>query len=348
MRAVDSPASARRGGTLRVDRPVSLRDEAGAARGGLVLWRVVIVAVLFSACGASVGAAIPADELLQSLRPSADVNDFAGILTPPERESLEQRCRELREKTGAQLSVVILDSLRGGEINDFTVKLFERWGVGQAGKDNGVMLLVALQERKARIEVGYGLEPILTDALAGRILDQQLFPAFRQQQYAAGLRAAVDHLIEILVRNEPAPAVLPPPPMQWDEAFCLLLFLIPFSAIPAFLLGLGVRHKQFGILLPGLVFLGFTLFFTVMARFPWWGYVLLLPGNLAAALFGYHAQLLAMPSGRGRRRSPPGGWMWGGSSWGGGASWGGGGFSGGSWGGFGGGRSGGGGASGGW
>ncbi len=304
--------------------------------------------MLFSASGASLGAAIPSDELLQSLRPSADVNDFAGILSPSERESLEQRCRELREKTGAQLTVVILDSLRGGQIDDFTVKLFERWKVGQAGKDNGVMLLIALQERRARIEVGYGLEPILTDALAGRILDQQLFPAFRQQQYAAGLSAAVDRIIEVIVRNEPAPAVLPPPAMPWDEALCFLLFLIPFSAFPALLLGLGVRHKQFGMLVPGLVFLGFTVMFTVMARFPWWGYLVLLPFDTAAALFGYHAKLLAVPRGRGWRRTPPGGWTWGEGSWGGGSSWSGGGFSGGSWGGFGGGRSGGGGASGGW
>jgi uncharacterized protein len=324
--------------TLVPDRP---------ARVGLTLWRVVIVALLYSASGIPVWAAIPADELLQSLRPSADVNDFAGLLTPAERESLEQRCRELREQSGAQLSIVLLDSLRGGEIDDFAVKLFERWGVGQAGKDNGVMLLVALQERQARIEVGYGLEPILTDALAGRILDQHLFPAFRRQQYAAGLRAAVDQIVEIIVRNEPAPAVLPPPPMRGSETLCFLLFLIPFSAFPAFLLGLGVRQKQLGMIFLGLVFLGFTLFFTVLARFPWWGYLVLLPFDTAAALFGYRARLLAMPSVRGRRSTPVS-WTWGGSSWGGGSSWSGGGFSGGSWGGFGGGRSGGGGASGGW
>jgi uncharacterized protein len=304
--------------------------------------------VLFSAAGAPLGAAIPSDELLQSLRPSADVNDFAGILSPSERESLEQRCRELRAKTGAQLTVVILDSLRGGQIDDFTVKLFERWGVGEKGKDNGVMLLVALQERRARIEVGYGLEPILTDALAGRILDQQLFPAFRRQEYAAGLRAAVDRIFEIVVRNEPAPAALPPPEMRWDEVLCFLLFMIPFSALPAFLLGLGIRHQQFGMVLPALAFLGFALFFTVGVRFPWWGYVALLPFDIAAALFGYHAKMLEIPRSRGRRHAPPGGWTWGGGSWGGGSSWSDGGFSGGSWGGFGGGRSGGGGASGGW
>jgi uncharacterized protein len=85
---------------------------------------------------------------------------------------------ELRRKTGAQFAVVTLKSLEGGQIDDFANKLFKKWGVGEKGKNNGIMLLVAMQDRKARIEVGYGLEPILPDALAGRVLDEQLFPAF--------------------------------------------------------------------------------------------------------------------------------------------------------------------------
>src|SRR6478672_5253052 len=148
---------------------------------------------------------LPTDRLLRSLQPSADVNDFAGVLKPAEREALEQRCKALREKTGAQLAVVTLKSLEGGQIDDFAVKLFKRWGIGDKEKKNGILLLVAIQDRKARIEVGYGLEPILPDALAGRILNEQLFPAFRQQRYADGLTAAVNRIAEIVERNEPAP-----------------------------------------------------------------------------------------------------------------------------------------------
>src|SRR5215213_4652884 len=102
-------------------------------------------------------AQIPADKLLQSLRPAADVNDYAGILSPAEKTALEQRCRQLRDKNGAQLAVVVLQSLQGGQIDDFAVKLFKQWGIGQQGKNNGILLLVALDDRKARIEVGYGL-----------------------------------------------------------------------------------------------------------------------------------------------------------------------------------------------
>src|SRR6185437_11437725 len=85
---------------------------------------------------------------------------------------------------------------------------FKQWGIGQKDQKNGILLLVAIQDRKARIEVGYGLEPILPDALAGRILNGQLFPAFKQQRYADGLTAAVNRIIEIMEKNEPAPANL--------------------------------------------------------------------------------------------------------------------------------------------
>src|SRR5690348_1353954 len=76
--------------------------------------------------------AAPFDDLLNSLQPTANVNDFAGILNPEERLALEERCQQLQAKTGTQLSVVTIKSLAGGEVDDFTNKLFARWGVGQA------------------------------------------------------------------------------------------------------------------------------------------------------------------------------------------------------------------------
>ena len=111
---------------------------------------------------------------------------------------------QLQQKTSAQFAVVTLKSLQGGEIDDFTNKLFAQWGVGEKGKNNGLMLLVALEDRKARIEVGYGLEPILPDALAGRVLDENLFPAFREHRYAQGLTQAVARAAEIVERGVPA------------------------------------------------------------------------------------------------------------------------------------------------
>ena len=161
---------------------------------------------LVPATGVALGQAIPADALLQQLKPQGHVNDLANLLGAAERSALEERLVQLRAKTGAEVAVVTLASLQGGQIDDFAHKLFQKWGIGKKGSDNGVLLLVALQDRKARIEVGYGLEAILPDALAGRVLDEQLFPAFKQQRYAEGLRQAVERIAGIIERNEPAPA----------------------------------------------------------------------------------------------------------------------------------------------
>jgi uncharacterized protein len=255
------------------------------------------------------------------------------------------------------LAVVIVRSLQGGQVDDFTVKLFQRWGVGQDQKKNGVMLLVALDDRKARIEVGYGLEPILPDALAGRILREQLFPAFKQKQYGPGLSAAVNRIAEIVERGEPAPPEAQGIPL--DGLACLLPFLVMFSSLPALIIGRSLRDGKIGPVFFLLIFVGFPYLFAAFAGTPWWAYLVLAGFNVAAIAYGYRTDWFDWrPRGNSRQsgRRLSDGWQWGdyssgGGSWGGGSSWSGGGFSGGgggSWGGFGGGSSGGGGASGGW
>ncbi len=302
---------------------------------------------------------LPTDRLLRSLQASADVNDFAGVLKPAERDALEQRCKELREKTGAQLAVVTLKSLEGGQVDDFAVKLFQRWGIGDKEKKNGILLLVAIQDHKARIEVGYGLEPILPDALAGRILEQNLVPAFRQQRYNDGLTAVVNRIIEIVERNEPAPANVGPRNIEINPFLVGLAFPALFVAIGSFALGASLRTLrgcQAPMLLP---FIGIPFMIGWALAFPWAPML----HTLLGIVFGYLGWLTGRGGGR-KRRSwnqgpgawgwPPGGdWSsggWSGGGWSGGDWSGGGSFSGGSssWGGFGGGSSGGGGASVGW
>jgi len=130
----------------------------------------------------------PAEQELQErLNPSGYVNDFAGVFKPEQRQDLEQFLAELERKTTSQVAVVTVPSLEGNEIRDFANRLFERWGIGQKGKDNGVLMVAAIQDRQAWIEVGYGLEPIIPDARAGRILDQYVIPYFKQGDYGAGL-----------------------------------------------------------------------------------------------------------------------------------------------------------------
>ena len=159
---------------------------------------LLAIAILTCLNGSVAQAATPSDTLLQNLQPEGPISDFAGLMSPDERVAILNRLKELRRKTGTQFALVTIQSLEGGQIDDFTVRLFNRWGVGEKGKNNGVMLLVAIQDRKARVEVGYGLESILTDAQADRILKEQLFPSFKQQHYAEGLSLAVSRIAEII------------------------------------------------------------------------------------------------------------------------------------------------------
>jgi uncharacterized protein len=129
-------------------------------------------------------------------KPTERVNDAAGILSAAAKSSIEAKLAAYERETSNQIVVATIPTLGGEEINDFTNRLFERWGLGQKGRDNGVLLLVAMEDRKARIEVGYGLEDRLTDALSRRILEERLFPAFREKQFASGISEACDGIIQ--------------------------------------------------------------------------------------------------------------------------------------------------------
>ena len=132
--------------------------------------------------------------------PTGHVNDFAGVLDDSSRQRIEAVCRELESKTGAQLAVVTVKSLDGEPIEDYAVKLFEKWGIGAKEKSDGVLLLLALQERRSRIEVGYGLEAVITDGTAGELL-RDLRPYFRSNQYGDGLYAGTIDLADRIARS---------------------------------------------------------------------------------------------------------------------------------------------------
>lgn len=128
------------------------------------------------------------DELLQQLlkhKASSYVIDSARVIPEPQKQQMHAVSQELREKTGAVIVVVTLPSLQGGSLEDFSVKLAQGWGIGES--DQGVLLLFVLEDRKVRIEVGYGLEHVINDAKAGRIIRENMIPYFQQQAYASGL-----------------------------------------------------------------------------------------------------------------------------------------------------------------
>ncbi|MFM7178058.1 MAG: TPM domain-containing protein [Bacteroidota bacterium] len=133
--------------------------------------------------------------------PTRLCNDFTGTLTTEEMAELEAFCVALDQATSVQLCLVVVQDMDGMEVSDFANRLFERWGIGRAQQDDGVLLLMALSERKIRIENGYGLESILTDALSRRLIEQDIVPAMRANGLAAALNAGANGIAAI-VRGE--------------------------------------------------------------------------------------------------------------------------------------------------
>jgi uncharacterized protein len=126
------------------------------------------------------------------------VVDQAGILDAAARSRLETKLQDLESKTTTQLVVVTLRSLDGYDIADYGYQLGRHWGIGQKGKNNGAVLIVAPTERKVRIEVGYGLEGTLTDAVTRLIIDHAILPRFRASDFAGGIERGVDDIIQVL------------------------------------------------------------------------------------------------------------------------------------------------------
>jgi uncharacterized protein len=129
------------------------------------------------------------------------VNDFADVIAPSHAENLTALCAELERKTTAQVAVVTMQSTYPLHVEPYAVNLFERWGIGQKGKDNGILILLAIEQRNVRIEVGYGLEGAVPDAEAGRIIRTQMIPSFRYDDYSTGLLKGTVAVVQAVARE---------------------------------------------------------------------------------------------------------------------------------------------------
>ncbi|MGB0918262.1 MAG: TPM domain-containing protein [Flavobacteriales bacterium] len=125
------------------------------------------------------------------------VNDYTNTLSKSEVRQLEQKLVAYDKESSVQIAAVVINSLDGYEISDYAFRLGEKWGIGQAGTDNGALILVSMKDRKMWIATGYGLEGTLTDALAKRIIENEMKPRFRNNDYAGGLSAASDAIIQV-------------------------------------------------------------------------------------------------------------------------------------------------------
>nr|WP_313632399.1 YgcG family protein [Brevundimonas naejangsanensis] len=175
--------------------PSVLARRAGVARGLLAAVMLVLVLWLSALPGASLAAEIKFPTL------TGRVVDDAQLLTPQQEQALTGKLATLEQQTGDQLVVVTLPSLQDQEIEDFGYQLGRHWGIGQKENDGGALLIVAPNERKVRIEVGYGLEGVLTDAYSSLIIRNDILPAFRQGDYAAGIIAGADSIIAQLTAD---------------------------------------------------------------------------------------------------------------------------------------------------
>ncbi len=132
---------------------------------------------------------------------SGYVNDFAGVLSNQNKQALTALAGDLERKTTAQIAIVTIKTTQPLDIESYAVRLFEKWGLGQRGKDNGVLLLVALGDRKMRIEVGYGLEGAIPDALAKIIITDYITPAFKAGNFNAGVAKGAVGIAKLVAKE---------------------------------------------------------------------------------------------------------------------------------------------------
>jgi uncharacterized protein len=270
---------------------------------------------------------------------SGRVVDQTGTLSSDDVAALTQKLRDLEARKGSQIAVLIVPTTEPETIGQYSIRVAEAWKIGRRRIDDGALVVIAKNDRKLRIEVGYGLEGALNDATARRIIDEIITPSFRSGDFAGGINAGIDRMIRV-IDGEKLPEPQPSAERQSPGSFSSIDPLNPFLIIPVLLLG-GLMRSVLGRLIGsaatgGLVaLLAWYLFGSLLAA--------VLAGVIAWIFVLFSGSITSPGSGRGRG----GGWVAGG---GGGGSWSGGGASSSDSGGFsgGGGSFGGGGASGSW
>jgi uncharacterized protein len=192
------------------------------------------------------------------------ISDFANVIDLATEREIERRLEDLEKKTSSEIAVVTIESLKGSPVEDYANRLFKQWGVGQARLDNGVMVLVATGDREMRIEVGYGLEGVLPDGLAGQIIREEFTPRFRDGDFSGGIRNGVFRVADVVEKHQ----VLTPEELAKfnsgnGELKGALWVAIPFFGlfvtIGFGMVGLGLRTKTAFPVLFGTVFGGMPL-----------------------------------------------------------------------------------------
>ena len=280
-----------------------------------VAMRTVAIGLALWAAAAARGPALEVPFL------AGRVNDLADMLPDESESRLEARLDRLESERGAQVAVLTIASLEGEAIEDYSLRVAETWKLGRSEFDDGALLLIVRDDRKMRLEVGYGLEPAITDAMSRRILENLIRPRFREGDFAGGIEAGVD-AIALLVEGEELP-----PPTEPESGSRGLGNLFGFAVSVGFfsLMALGGRGC-----VAWLLFLILTPFWFTIPLALWGRPLGLVPGILW--LMGFPVLwALARRAGWGGRWTGGSGGGWSSSSggWGGGGGFSSGGFSGG-------------------
>jgi uncharacterized protein len=172
---------------------------------------------------------------------TAPVTDLTGTLTPDQVSSLEAKLRAFEQAKGAQVAVLIVPTTQPEEIEQYSIRVVDQWRIGRSKVDDGVLVLVALNDRRVRIEVGYGLEGALPDARANRIIQEAIVPSFKRGDFYGGINDGVDRVMRV-IEGEPLPEPEVSPPAS---AVPGLMTLLPFLFIFV-LVGGAILRRLFG------------------------------------------------------------------------------------------------------
>jgi uncharacterized protein len=248
------------------------------------------------------------------------VNDYAGMLSSYTERQLDGILRDLEKTDSTQIVVLIIPSLEGEVLEEFSIKLAEQWKIGHKGLDNGAILLIVKKERDIRIEVGYGLEGSLTDLMAGRIIRNVIVPQFKAGNFDQGVLDGIQAMIGVVRGEYQAPEKIPSRRGSKKGAhpgfFGLIAFVFLISMLGRLRRFLGVAAGAVILPLVALLFFNFNLIWVL----------LLIPGGMLA---GIVLSLIGPQLIFGHGLSRGGGWSGGGGFSSGGFSGGGGGFGGG-------------------
>lgn len=166
------------------------------------------------------------DQLLKMKPEKRLVHDYAHIFDAYQLNDLERKLVAYNDSTSTQMTVITIQSLEGYPLETLASDLGERWGVGQKGEDNGIVILMSLQDRKITIRTGYGVQVHLTPSLGKQIIDQRIIPSFKQGDYAGGIDKGVDDVFKVLTGKYKAKPKADEYEIDWFSTFIIIFFLI--------------------------------------------------------------------------------------------------------------------------